>query len=96
MAVVEAYRTITPPDLQQRASQVLSLDPDWIIFTSSSTVQNLVNAIGAEALRNVRTVSIGPITSEALLRNGLAVSVEASVYTIPGVVEVLLKTARQI
>ena len=25
--------------------------PDWITFTSSSTVQNLVDAVGAEALR---------------------------------------------
>ena len=92
--VVEAYRTITPEDLPQRAAQVLALEPDWITFTSSSTVQNLVSAVGAEALRHIRTVSIGPITSATLRQNGLPVTVEASVYTVSGLAEALLNFVR--
>ena len=44
--VVEAYRTAAPPDLAQRAAAVLARKPDWITFTSSSTAQNLVDAVG--------------------------------------------------
>jgi uroporphyrinogen-III synthase len=89
--VVEAYQTIAPQDLPQRATRVLALEPDWITFTSSSTVQNLVNAVGADALRHIRTVSIGPITSATLRQNGLPVAVEAPVYTVAGLTEALLK-----
>jgi uroporphyrinogen III methyltransferase / synthase len=94
--VVEAYRTIAPRDLEERAGQVLSLPPDWITFTSSSTVQNLVNAVGAEALRHIRTVSIGPITSATLRQNGLPVTAEAPVYTVAGLAEALLSFVRPI
>ena len=44
--VVEAYRTVAPPDLAGRAAEVLRGKPDWITFTSSSTVENLMAAVG--------------------------------------------------
>jgi uroporphyrinogen III methyltransferase/synthase len=88
--VVDAYRTTTPPDLSERAAGVFAGKPDWIIFTSSSTAQNLVGAVGAEALRNAKCASIGPVTSATLRQNGIPVAVEASTYTIPGLVEALL------
>jgi uroporphyrinogen III methyltransferase/synthase len=87
--VVDAYRTTAPPDLAQRAAGVLSRKPDWIAFTSSSTVQNLVGAVGAEALREVKCASIGPVTSETLRRNGIPVEVEASSFTISGLVQAI-------
>jgi uroporphyrinogen III methyltransferase/synthase len=90
--VVEAYRTAAPPDLAQRTADVLARRPDWITFTSSTTVQNLVNAAGAEALRNVKCASIGPVTSATLRQNGIPVTVEASAYTIPGLVRAMLDT----
>ena len=88
--VVEAYRTVAPADLTERAADVLSRKPDWITFTSSSTAQNLVDAVGVEALLGVRCASIGPITTATLRANGIPVAVEASVYTIPGLVQALL------
>ena len=84
--VVEAYRTIAPPDLPQRAREAITRRPDWITFTSSSTVQNFVDAIGAEALSGIRVASIGPITSETLRKCGVSVDVEAASYTISGLV----------
>jgi uroporphyrinogen III methyltransferase/synthase len=92
--VVEAYRTTTPPDLAQRATAVLAGKPDWITFTSSSTVQNLVDSVGAEALRGVKCASIGPVTSATLRRNAIPVATEASAYTIPGLVQALLDTPK--
>jgi uroporphyrinogen III methyltransferase/synthase len=79
-----------PPELPQRAHEAIARRPDWITFTSSSTVQNLVDAIGADALSAVRVASIGPITSETLRKCGVAVDVEAASYTISGLVEALM------
>jgi uroporphyrinogen III methyltransferase/synthase len=91
--VVEAYRTVVPPDLKQRIAEVLQHKPDWITFTSSSTVQNLVNAAGIEALRTIRIASIGPVTSETLRANGIAPTVEASTFTIPGLAEAIVSAS---
>jgi uroporphyrinogen-III synthase len=92
--VVEAYRTVAPPDLADRARQVFSGQdrPDWVTFTSSSTVSNLVQAAGAHALEGVRIASIGPVTSATLLRHGLTVAIEASPYTVEGLVDAILRT----
>jgi uroporphyrinogen III methyltransferase/synthase len=87
--VVEAYRTTAPRDLARRAAGVLSGKPDWITFTSSSTAQNLIDATGTAALRDVKCASIGPITSATLQENGVPVAVEASAYTIPGLVQAI-------
>lgn len=89
--VVEAYRTVTPADLPERARDVLSRRPAWITFTSSSTVQNLIDAVGIDPLQEIRTASIGPITSATLRQRGISVAVQASRYTIPGLVEAIVE-----
>jgi len=90
--VVEAYRTAVPKDLAQRTREVFfgPRPPDWITFTSTSTVSNFVQAAGAAALERVRVASIGPVTSAAVQRCGLPVSAEASVYTSEGLVQSIL------
>ncbi len=84
--VVEAYKTVVPDDLPKKFLALLARKPDWITFTSSSTAQNLISAVGAPALSNIRTVSIGPVTSATLRQNGVEVTVEARVFTVPGLV----------
>ncbi len=88
--VVDAYRTAVPANLAARADAAFSRHPDWITFTSSSTARNLIDAMGTEALRGTRCASIGPITSATLREHGIPVAVEASVYTVPGLVEAVL------
>ncbi len=88
--VVDAYRTVPPAGLPTRAGAILAHQPDWITFTSSSTAQNLIDGIGADALRNSRCASIGPITSATLRKSGVAVAVEAATFTVPGLVEAIL------
>jgi uroporphyrinogen III methyltransferase/synthase len=88
--VVEAYRTLPPSDLRQRATEILSHQPTWMTFTSSSTVENLIAAVGVEAMRGIRVASIGPITTATLRRHGIADIVEASVYTVDGLVDAIL------
>jgi uroporphyrinogen III methyltransferase/synthase len=88
--VVEAYRTVAPAGLAARAAQILSEKPDWITFTSSSTVDNLVAAVGSQAIQGVRTASIGPITSATLKKNAISVGVQASAFTVSGLIDAIL------
>jgi uroporphyrinogen III methyltransferase / synthase len=91
--VVEAYRTLPPADLTQRATELLRETPDWITFTSSSTVTNLVDALGARQLKGIPCASIGPVTTATLYENGLQVAAEATEYTIAGLVDAILHPA---
>jgi uroporphyrinogen III methyltransferase/synthase len=93
--VAEAYRTISPADLAVRAAVVLKNKPDWIAFTSSSTVTNFITATGsAAALADLRVASIGPITSATLRGYGIEPDAEAKVYTADGLVEAITSAVR--
>ena len=90
--VVEAYRTVAPESARARAAEIFGAvrKPDWITFTSSSTVENFVQAAGAAALEGVKVASIGPITSATARKHGIEVTVEAGVFTIDGLVAAIL------
>ncbi len=89
--VVPAYRTVMPEDLPKRAARALALQPDWILFTSASTVKNFVRAVGAEPLQRLKVATIGPITSRTVRELGGNVTVEASEYTTQGLITALLR-----
>ena len=90
--VVEAYRTGIPADARAQAQRIFASGrrPDWITFTSSSTVTNFVQVAGAPALEGVRVASIGPVTTATARRHGIEVTVEARTFTAAGVVEAML------
>jgi uroporphyrinogen III methyltransferase/synthase len=91
--VLDLYETVaeTPPAAVLEAA----LGADYITFTSSSTVRNLLAAAGgADAIRpGSRLVSIGPVTSEALREAGLEPHVEAECHDVQGVLDALLADA---
>ena len=91
--VVEAYRNIVPEGAGERAKGIFAGDskPDWITFTSSSTVNNFISLAGADALRGVRVACIGPVTSETARSHGLKVDIEAKQFTIDGLIEAILE-----
>ena len=89
--VVEAYRTVMPEGAAERARRCSRRKPDWITFTSSSTVQNFVAVAGAGALEGVKVASIGPVTSATARRLGITVTAEAREFTIPGLVQAILE-----
>ncbi len=91
--VVEAYRTVIPDDAAERARTVFAAErkPDWITFTSSSTVRNFVQAAGAEVLRGVRVASIGPVTTTTARGHRLEVAAEARPFTTDGLIEAILR-----
>ncbi|SHH53027.1 uroporphyrinogen-III C-methyltransferase [Tepidibacter thalassicus] len=70
---------------------------DYITFTSSSTVKNLVKIIGEknlEKLKNAKLISIGPITSNTIKSFDLDVYKEAKEYTINGILDIISKDIR--
>lgn len=95
--VVEAYRTGTPAVAKAAAREIFSSahGPHWVTFTSSSTVQNFVAAVSAAALAGVRVASIGPVTSATARRLGIEVAVEASVFTMDGLVDAIVHAVEQ-
>jgi uroporphyrinogen-III synthase len=103
--VVEAYETVIPQSSRTRLRAILKDSkrrPHVITFTSSSTVRNFVALLGdvwrgrprprkASPLDGVRFASIGPITSSTLRELGLPVDIEATQYTIPGLIKALAR-----
>jgi uroporphyrinogen III methyltransferase/synthase len=66
---------------------------DYVTFTSSSTVRNLLVALGERFPSAARIVSIGPITSETARDAGLTVHVEAERHDVEGLIAALLADA---
>jgi len=85
-----AYRTVPETQDDTGARERFERDgADLVTFTSSSTVTNFL-ALKLPWPRNLRTASIGPITSETMREAGLKVDVEAIRHDIDGLVEAIV------
>jgi uroporphyrinogen III methyltransferase/synthase len=84
---------VAPEESAKLAADIFASDskPDWITFTSSSTVRNFVRLCGVEWLNSVRIASIGPVTSRTVQEFSLRVDLEADPYTMEGLVEALVR-----
>jgi len=89
VTVVEAYRTVPA----HGSCWPADLLPDWITFTSSSTVENFHSLFGVECLNGVRVASIGPVTTATARRLGIQVAVEPAEHTVAGLVAAILALA---
>ncbi len=89
--VVALYETVreTPDEAAIERAQ----NADYVTFTSSSTVTNLVEALGDRFPSKARVVSIGPVTSTAARTAGLQVDVEAERHDVDGLLAALLADA---
>lgn len=90
---VFSYKTVIDEKSREIAEDVLKSDVDYVTFTSSSTVKNLVEIAGEnykELLEGKKLVSIGPVTSRTIEEFGLEIYKEAEVSTIQGVMDVLI------
>ena len=69
---------------------------DMVTFTSSSTVKNFCRLLPPDRIdalmSGVTVASIGPITSQTARELGLSVNIEAERYTVPGLVQAILRT----
>jgi uroporphyrinogen III methyltransferase/synthase len=91
---VVVYSSVDLKDPDPDVASALSAGQiNWIVVTSSSTVQSLARLYG-DALRGARFASIGPLTSLALRGLGYEPAVEASPHTSAGLVEAILRAER--
>lgn len=88
VALYETVREQPDPETIEAAQSA-----DYVTFTSSSTVTNLVEALGDRFPADARIVSIGPVTSETAKAVGLKVDIEATQHDITGLVQALLTDA---
>jgi uroporphyrinogen III methyltransferase/synthase len=90
--VVAVYETVREqPD---PAAVEAATGADYVTFTSSSTVTNLLDAVGDRFPREARIASIGPVTSQTARDAGLEVHVEAERHEPDGLVEALIADAQ--
>lgn len=91
VTIVDAYRTMVPPDAAERARSIFSATPlpDAVVFTSGSTVYHLLQVLHEAGLTlppQIACASIGPVTSAALREAGLSVASEAESASLDAVV----------
>jgi uroporphyrinogen III methyltransferase/synthase len=95
--VLALYETVLEP-LDEPSRTALAA-ADYVTFTSSSTVTNLLEAGGLrgadadDAGDRPRLVSIGPVTSATLREHGFQPDVEATRHDIDGLLEALIADA---
>jgi hydroxymethylbilane synthase len=94
--VVEAYRTAAPAlSAEDVKSFLMEAKPDYILFTSPSTVNNLLGFVSASALTELmpelRNACIGPVTAAAIRNRGLTVDVEAGDHSAEGMIKALIE-----
>lgn len=93
---IPVYRTIPGEfDVESLKKKIEDGEVNGVTFTSSSTAANFVDRLGSDFILTNRekfaALSIGPITSDKMRELGMEPAVEADVYTIPGLIEVILK-----
>jgi uroporphyrinogen III methyltransferase/synthase len=91
--VVAAYETKPLRDSgAELAKRIAGATVDAMLFTSSSTVSSTLEALGATGkslLSRITLASIGPVTTRTLQAAGLEPTVQASVYTVDGLLDAL-------
>ena len=88
VVVAPVYKTVKPANAPvERVRELAAAGAiDLVAFTSSSTVTNFCEMIGASVARGLRAAAIGPITAETARASGLQVVVQPTEYTVPALI----------
>lgn len=91
VTIAEAYQTVIGSANGAELAEALRAGKiDWVTFTSSSTVTNLLGILGedgAELIRQTKVACIGPITAATCVQHDIEPTVMADEYTIGGLVK---------
>ncbi|HEY1535755.1 MAG TPA: uroporphyrinogen-III C-methyltransferase [Polyangiaceae bacterium] len=90
--VVPVYETVSADSGEALRGHFERREIDVALFTSSSTVNAVVDTLGsgaAQILSGVTIASIGPITSQTLAERGIRVDSEATTFTVDGLLDAL-------
>ena len=98
--ITPVYRTVVPAGgLGPAREALLAGRIDWILFTSTSTVNHFFELLDAEAGETLgqhwpRVACIGAVTAEAVREHGLPVAVVASRQDLEGMLEAVVADVR--
>jgi len=95
---VTAYRTLLDPGgRKQLRGWLQNREIDFAVFTSASTVDGFMEALGSRRalLKGPGMISIGPVTSRALRRYGARVLRQASPHNLQGLLDSVLESAKR-
>ena len=89
--LVPAYRNVRPEGVEERARAAFERGIDVVTFTSSSTVRNLLDILGADRhlLDSSAIACIGPITAATAEEMGLTVDIIAAEHNVEGLADAL-------
>ncbi len=90
--VVPVYETVSADSGEALRAHFEKREIDVALFTSSSTVNAVVDTLeerAVELLSSVTVASIGPITSKTLAERGIRVDTEATTFTVEGLLDAL-------
>ncbi|MDH5297397.1 MAG: uroporphyrinogen-III C-methyltransferase [Desulfobulbaceae bacterium] len=91
--VVTVYQNVRPRDYEMVRQELAEGGIHMVTFTSSSTVTNFLEMLGADRdrlLAGVTFAAIGPITAKTAAKHGLAIDVQPASYTIPALVDAIV------
>ncbi|NPE31578.1 uroporphyrinogen-III C-methyltransferase [Methanococcoides sp. SA1] len=92
---VAIYENKLPDYTVDEIDEIFETMPDLITFTSSSTVNNLVDILSGlgrkEYIRQIKGASIGPITTETAVERGITLAFEAKEHNISCLVDEILQ-----
>jgi uroporphyrinogen III methyltransferase/synthase len=89
---VTAYRTVEPSGISKYVRDELEQGVDVVIFTSSSTVRNLLSMLDDNVafLKSSLIAAIGPVTADTAEKLGLQVDLVPDEHTVDGLVSALV------
>src|SRR2546422_5791406 len=92
--VIAVYETMRETgDGRKLAAEILAGTIDVVTLTSSSTVRGFAELVGGPVAVSGRFAAavIGPVTAETARELGITVAIEAQDYTVPGLVDAIVR-----
>jgi hydroxymethylbilane synthase len=91
VVVAPVYKTVKSANapIERVRAMAAAGTIDLVAFTSSSTVTNFCEMLGAAAARSLKAAAIGPITAETARAAGMEVVAQPNEYTVPGLISAI-------
>ena len=86
---IVVYQSLDVKQCSPSTMEAIEQGIDWVTFTSSAIARSAISLLG-DYLRDVKSVSISPITSETMCELGLPPTVEAEQHDLDGMIQAIL------
>lgn len=86
---IVVYQSLDVKQCSPSTMEAIEQGIDWVTFTSSAIARSAISLLG-DYLRDVKSVSISPITSETMCELGFPPTVEAEQHDLDGMIQAIL------